>query len=415
MGANPRLRACWAVVGPPLCVAAALVIPTAARAPLVPAPPQVAAERAERELPPIGLGWGKVRSWQRVEDGWTITWQPSHGAWLLRAWVPDYPGPTVWRLAVAPWLPGVRLSRRAAGLLLGDESGTPLSLERVGRRDWVVNRQRLAGALPAGGPLPAPSDLPGPPWGALLAGCLLGGAVTRMVFPGVVAVGWRRTMLWACLGLALAAPLLTPVFTRSFEAGVRPWVAELTAVGSASLVIGALALGAIRFPAKSGRPSVVAIAAALGVGLLAGRLQPGVWISETAGVEVRLPVWIGAALLGGWLAGLAGEGLRELLEPLPRWRPWLLGVLAVGVVPLAGPWLAAVAALLLAAGVERGHGTWVGTATIWGAIAGGAASSCGWWGAQRDALTMTVAGGLVLALLAVADLRRSTGRVTAGA
>jgi hypothetical protein len=408
MGAAKRVTSALAVLTPALLVAGALALPVRTSVSPASGPPQWAAGRAEREIPPLALVWGKVRSWRRVGEGWTITWQPAHGSWLLRAWVPDAPEDVEWRLDVAPWLPGPRLSRRAAELLVGDRGRPAVAWEKIGRRDWTFGRQRLLGALPAGDSLPAAPPAGGVPLGALLAGCLLAGAVTRVVFPGIVAVGWRHAVVWTCLAVAAVSPWLTPFAARSFESGVRPWITELTAVASAGLVLGALGIAAIRFPVKSGRPPAPAIAVALAAGLLAGRLAPATWLAEIAGVQVRLVAWSGVAILGGWLSGLAGEGLREILEPRPTLRTWLLAACAAVVVPIAGPWLGAVVAVILAAGVDRGHGTWVAAAGVTGWVAGGALSSCGWWSAQRDALILLGGAVAVLAVLAVGELRRTT-------
>ncbi|MFH1177594.1 MAG: hypothetical protein V1750_09330, partial [Acidobacteriota bacterium] len=99
-------------------LALAMLVPVGPGVPAAPRSPVAAAQALEGQIPAVGLNWGRVRAWERVGEGWKITWQPAHGAWLLRSWLPDHGGPPPWRLEVAPWLPGARLSLPAAALLL---------------------------------------------------------------------------------------------------------------------------------------------------------------------------------------------------------------------------------------------------------------------------------------------------------
>ncbi len=295
-------------------------------------PPGAAAARAEREAPAVGLGWGRLRGWEREGEGWRLVWQPAHGAWLVRAWVSDGPAPIAWRLDAAPWLPGVRLSEQAARALAGGTSDG-VAREQGGRRDWVFDDVRLLGTLPAGGRLPASERTPRSPWLVLFGGCLVAGALSRAVFPGAVSPAWRRVTVLAAALVVPVLPLATALGARSFRVGVRPWIAELV-VGSAALVLlGALAAAAVRFPASRGTPRGLAVLLAAAAGLLAGRLQPVPHLADVAGLNVRAVLWAALIVLCGWLAALGGEGLRELLRPIGPLRSAVL--LGVGVAAAA--------------------------------------------------------------------------------
>lgn len=388
-------------------VGAALLVPvTPSRTRLAHAP-TLAAARAEREVPGLGLGWGKLRGWNVVEDGWLLTWQPTHGAWLVRAWVPDGPGDVRWRLDAAPWLPGARLSRTAAAGRIGHGQSEVVARERLGRRDWQGGERRLVGALDAGGALPQVPPVGGAPWAAAFAGLLLAGALARTAFPGVISRGWRSMSLWATLAGVALLPVSLPLAARSMTVGVRPWVAELALVATGATVLVALAVGAYRLPAKSGCPPLAWAGSALAAGLLAGRLHAPDWLVNVAGLSWRPGVWIVTAILGGWLAGMAGEGLRELLEPVYRVRAVILAALAAFATWTAGAWLGPVVAVVLAAGGERGHSSWLATAAMWGWVVGAVIESCGWVSPLRDALLVL---GLGVASLAAARGPADGGR-----
>lgn len=396
----------------PLAVAAvgvAALMPVTPSRPRLAHAPAIAAERAEREVPGLGLGWGKLRGWKAASDGWLLTWQPTHGAWLVRAWVPDGPGAVRWRLDAAPWLPGARISRAAAAEWTGNSQSEVVPRERLGRRDWQAGGKRLVGALDGGGPLPSIPAMGGSMWAAAFAGLLLAGALARAAFPGVISRGWRSATVWAALAGALLLPGLLPLAARSLDVGVRPWVAELSLVATGATVLVALAIGAYRFPAKTGRPPALWTGFALAAGLLAGRLHAPDWLVDTAGLPWRAPVWIVAAVLGGWLAGLAGEGLRELLEPAYRVRPVILAAVGSLAAATSGVWLGPVVAVVLAAGGERGHSSWLATAAAWGWVVGGVVESCAWAAPLRDAALMLVLG---VAALAVGNTPQA--RVTPG-
>ena len=407
MAASARLSAFAAGAVALAALAATVAVPVPPVAWRASSPPGVAAARAEREAPSVGLGWGRLRGWKREGEGWWLVWQPAHGAWMVRAWVADGPAAIAWRLDAAPWLPGVRLSEPAARFLVGG-TDTGMAREQSGRRDWAFTDARLLGALPAGGRLPASERAPGPPWVVLLGGCLLAGALSRAVFPGAVSTAWRRVTVVAAAVVVPVLPFATALGARSFRVGVRPWIAELV-VGAAALVLfGAVAAAAVRFPASRGTPRGLAVLLASAAGLLAGRLQPVPQLADIAGLNVRGVLWAALVVLCGWLAALGGEGLRELLRPVGPLRSTVLLVLGVAALLTAGPWLAAILGLVAAAAGERGDGPWVGTAVAWGWIVGGTLASCAWAAPLRDAIVLLLAGAASVAVLLLHDARQLT-------
>jgi hypothetical protein len=368
--------------------------------------PTQAAERAERDLPALGLLWGKARGWSRVGPGWTVLWQPSHGMWLVSAWVPDGPGEIRWRIDAAPWLPGVRLSREAAETLAGPSGGVEQARERLGRRDWQVGESRLLGALPAGSELPTVGSLRHPLVQAVLVGLLLAGAVSRHLVPGVPGRGWRRSVVSVALLLLATLPELPALAPMTFQPGVRPWVGELAFGTAAVLLLGALVFAAQRFPATAGSAPVGWLPLALAIGTLAGRLDPATWLAAVAGLELRLPVLVGVAVLAGWLAGLAGNGLRELLRFSARARVVGLSLLGVAGVGLGGPWVGVTLAVVAAAAVERGWGTWMGMGVVWGWVFGSVWALARWEAALWDALVFVLLGCGVVAIAYLTRMHR---------
>jgi hypothetical protein len=393
--------------------AAALSVPVTPSGRVASQPPEAAAARAEDEIPPLGLPWGKLRGWERVDDGWTLTWQPAHGMWLVRAWVPDGPGEVLWRIEAASWLPGVRLSRRAASALTGRDEAVAQGREHLGRRDWLLTDARLLGALPAGGDLPAGPRGTHPAAGAVLAGLLLAGAAVRHLVPGVPSRVWRQAVGWSALALVPLLPQLSALAQPAFRAGVRPWVGELAFGAAAVLLLGTVAFAAQRFPAVAGQPVAGWLGVALAAGVVAGRLQPAPWLLGVAGLPLRLPVLAALAVLLGWLMGLAADGLRELARPTRRLRPVALALLGVTAVAFAGPWLGVALAVVTAAAVERGSGTAVAVAVVWGWVFGSVWALAEWAPALRDALALLLIGVGVVAVLGLA--RRTAGATTEAA
>jgi hypothetical protein len=360
--------------------------------------PTEAARRAEREMPALGLVWGKLRGWERIDDGWSLLWQPAHGAWLVRAWVPNGPGEVRWRLEVARWLPGARLSQGAARVMLGHPAEPGSWREQLGRRDWLIGDRQLAGALPAGSSVPQPARWDDPTWPFLLGGLLLAGALARVVFPGVVAVGWRRSVYLCLALLAAAVPLATAIGVRSFQPGVRPWVTQLAFLASALGVLAAAAVAIARYAPKRGSAAAWSLPLVLAIGLLAGRLHPHPRLLDLAGLGPRLLIWAGLSVVGGWLVVLAAEGLRDLLEPIHGVRPVLLATGSVLAVLGAGPWTGPACAVLVSAAIEKGAAMWLGVAAVWGWIVGSVLAGCGWAAPLRDAAVLLTAACLVAAL-----------------
>ena len=406
MAAQTRVRL---LLGGCACVALAavvLLVPITPRFPKAWESPEQAADRAERELPALGLLWGTVRGWSRVGPGWTVTWQPSHGAWLVSAWVPDGSGAIRWRLNAAPWLPGVRLSMEAADALAGERGGIARARDRVGRRDWQLAGTRLLGSLPAGGDLPSETPLRRPVILAVLAGLLLAGAVSRHLVPGIPSRGWRRAVGWVAVTLVVTLPQLSALAPTTFQPGVRPWVAELAFGTAAVLLLGALVFAARRFPAMAGSPPVGWLPLAMAAGTLAGRLEPATWLVAAAGVPLALPVLAGVAVLAGWLAALAADGLRELLRFSVVLRTMTMIVLALASLGIGGPWLGVGLAVIAGAAVERGWGMWMAAAVVWGWTGGSVMALAMWDGALWDALAFLLGG---CAVIAVAYLLRDAG------
>lgn len=383
----------------PLAAAAALVLL------IPPAHPQAEVARPAPEAlggtPVLGgsLDPGRVRGWQRSAGGWLLRFQPDHGAWLAGVWVPDAGGPPVSRLEAASWLPGARLSARAAACWGGD--GPSLSQERLGRRDWSVGGQTLAGALPAGGPLPRSGPPPLSLGNALLAGLLLAGALARRLAPGPADPVWIGLAGVGCVSLAMLAPSMSPLAGRLYAAEVRPEVTALAWSAGVIVLMGGVLFTAIMCPSVRGPVPMGLLPWGFLLGLAVGRHEPVGWIAELASLPGDRPTLAALALVAAWLVGLAGEGLAALLEPLQRAR-WLALIGSAALVVLGGgTWVGPGLVVLVAAAAGRKHGTWMGLAAMTGMLAGSLGAVCLWPAAQWLAGGVTVAG---LAFLMVARL-----------
>jgi hypothetical protein len=327
--------------------------------------------------------------------------------WLVRAWVPDAPRAVRWKIEAASWLPGVRLSVRAARALAGLDFGLAQERERLGRRDWSLTDTRILGALPGGG------DLPGRPYRrpsgleAVLVGLLVAGAAARHLVPGTASRVWRHAVSWAGVALTVLTPWLASLARPVFQAGVRPWVAELAFGASVTILLGALLFGARRFSTIAGAPPVAWLPAAIAAGVLAGRLEPGDWLVSVAGLSVGLPALAAIAVIAGWMAGLAADGLRELLRFAAAARTFVLAALGVAGVTIGGPWLAVVVAVVMAAAAERGRGTWITTAVLWGWVVGTLWALAQWEGAVGDAVALMFLAVVSVAVAALTSMRRA--------
>lgn len=364
--------------------------------------PGEAASRAEATVPLLGLVWGKVRGWERRHDGWTVVWQPAHGAWTVRAWVADDASILRHQLDVAPWLPGARLSRAAALLVAGRPGETALAAERLGRRDWEFGSARLLGALRAGPGLgQQPKGRPDP-WLAVLAGLVLAGAVTRTVLPGVPSRGWRRATIGASVALLGMLPWLTSLGARFFRAGVRPWVAEVTVGTVAALILAAVVVGAARYPTMCGRPTTWwTVPGAVALGSMAGHAWPMPMTAEIGGLAVRVPAFVALAVVAGWIGTLAADGLRELAALAASGRDFVVVLVALTALLTPGPSLALALAACVAASRGRGEGAFVALAVAWGWVTASFAASCAWPEAGRDTLLLLLATWTTVAIWAV--------------
>lgn len=376
----------------PVGVAAVLVL-------LVPpARPQLEVARpapeAVTEAPPLSgsLDPGRLRGWQRSAGGWLLRFQPDHGAWLVGVWVPDAGGPSISQIEVASWLPGARLSAEAAASWGGD--GPTMAQEQLGRRDWSVGGQTLAGALPTGESLPRSGSPPLGLGNALLAGLLVVGALARRLDPGPTDAVWIALAAVGCVGLALLAPSLAPLGGRLYAPEVRPDVTALAWSAGVIVLMGGVLFAAVTCPSFRGAPSELLPWGFL-LGLAAGRLQPVGWIAELASLPGGLPTLVALALVAGWLAGLAGDGLGALLAPL-RFVRWLVLIgSTVILVSGGGVWVGPGLAVVAAVSLGRDGSSWMGLAAMTGVMAGSLGTVCLWPAAQW------LAGGVVVAGMAI--------------
>lgn len=376
-------------VGPATVVAAAVLAasgPHPAHEVTRPAP-WAAEEAGNAALP--WLARGPLRGWQRLASGWLLRFQPDHGAWLLDVWVSDAGGPPLWHLDAAQWLPGARLSQEAASTWLGT---AVVAREQLGRRDWAGRSLELAGSLPAGGGLPR-SDAPSATWlSAVLAGLLLTGATVRRLERRPSDPAWLWLVGAAAIGTAALAPALSPLGGRLLAAEIRPAVAALGWWAGLAMLMGGVLFAAVACPAARGSGPVRLLPWAFILGLAAASAAPVGWVAELSSLEAAIPALAALGVLGGWLAGLAGDGLGALAATLGPARLPLLVAAGVGAVlaggPFSGPGLAVVAA---AAGGREG-GAWLGLAAVGGVVMGSLATVCLWPGAQWGAWAALVAG-----------------------
>ncbi len=392
---------------------AALVVMLAAAALLAPVrwakhpaavSPREAAARAEAEVPALGVVWGKVRGWERGEGGWWLLWQPAHGAWTVLVSVPDSQGPVAHRLSVVPWLPGARLSREAAGLLVGASADDGVPFERVGRRDWRFGENVLAGAVATGAVLGFPPRPAADPWLAAVAGLLLGGAVVRRVLPTVPSAPWRRVTIVAAVGVAAALPSSIPVAVRLFQAGVRPWVTGLAVVSAGLLVLGAVVAGAFHYPVVSlATPPWWAGGCALTLGALLATVRPMPLAAELAGCRVAIVALPAASLLLGWGTALAADGLREVTALAKGGRRVILALLAAAAVAAPTASAPVTVGLCGVAGRARGEGAWLGAAVAWGWVMGSTLATCAWPAAVWPAAAFLLAPWALIAAQALAQ------------
>lgn len=385
-------------------IAAGLVMPAAERVSPAPRSPGAAARLVEESSGPTGLSWGKLRAWRRTETGWLLLWQPSHGAWLLRALVFDEAGSVRWRMYAAPWLPGARLSRAlAAHLIAADGNGKAHRLERPARRDWEFAGCWVAGALELGNDLPEPTGRRLGAWPAGFVGAVLAGVLCLVLLPGNSTHRWTLGLAAVLAALLAVAPSIVALGYWTFKVGVRPWVAQLAWLAGLVVVCTALLALAVRYAALAGRPRAVELAGAAGAGLLAGRTAPLEMAASVAGLSARPLVWLAVTLGLGYLAALAAIGLRELLHPLRRLRLAVVACLAAAAMISAGAWLGPVAAVLVASALPRGRAVWCATTVVCFWIIGCTMVTCAWVEPLRDATLVLLTGAGALAFLAVAE------------
>jgi len=375
-----------------------------------PVSPRQAAARAEGVAPPLGLVWGKLRGWQRGQDGWWLVWQPAHGAWTVTAWVPDGTNRVRATLAAAPWLPGARLSGEAARLLAGAGAEGGFPTELVGRRDWRFAGATLLGAVRTDLPAQPRSGAGVDPWAAVLVGLALAGAVARTILPTLLSRLWRRATLLAAATLLLSVPALSPLAFSSYRPGVRPWVAELSVVASVAVVLAGVALALYRFPVLAGgAPPWRVASGALACGTMLPWLAPAPWARELAGTSAPVAAVPALAMLLAWFCCLAGDGLRELTGR----GGWLVRLVVAGVAAaaVAAPTAAAplVVAACAGAGSSRAGGAWVTLAVVWGWVTVSLLAGCAWPGAVWLSLALLVMGWAAVAAQAVTGERAPVG------
>lgn len=355
---------------------------------------------------------GRLRGWLRAGSGWLLRYQPDHGAWLLDLWLPDDGGTLAWRLDAAEWLPGARLGPEAAATWLG--SGKTVPREELGRRDWSGDGQSLAGSLPSGGGIPRssrPSES-GPT--AVLAGLLLAGAVARRLDRRAREPVWVWLVGAASMALVALAPALSPLGGRLLAAGVRPAVTGLAWWAGVTVLMGGMLFAAVTCPAARGARHARLLPWAFVLGLAAAAVSPVSWIAELASLEASGPAVLALAVLGGWLAGLAGDGLGALLAPLGPARRLALVPVALAAVAWSGPFMGPGLAVVAAAAAGRRGGAWLGLAVTAGVLVGSLGSVCLWPSAQWAAWAALVVGFAVTGTAGLLAAETSARRVQSG-
>lgn len=374
-------------------VAASLVLPSRQ----VAGPPSAAAQRAERQAATVGLVWGKLRAFCREEGAWRLTYQPTHGAWVVTVRVPDLGPPEDPALHAAPWLPGARLSAGAASRLVGGEQ--PLGFaELLARRDWWFSHRRVVGSLVVSAP-PSPVGWVAPAsWPLVgMVALLLAGAVGRRMRPQPPAPLLRRALLVSCALLLVAVPGASRLAWPLFAPGVRPFVSLLLFQALGVLLLASVAAASFLFPAFAGSPGWWSVAAGFSAGWFLGLLTAPSWAVAVAALPPRAVLLLAAPMVVGYLADLAASGARILLAPLGTLAPWA-ALIGAGVSLMAGEWGVVLTAVLVTAAWPPAKGFWFAVALAAGFLPGVWWGSVGWWGPLRDALVLglTVWTGLAL-------------------
>lgn len=351
--------------------------------------PQQAAQRAEAQATPLNLVWGKLRGFSRFPDSWLLVYQPSHGSWLVSVLVPDLGPPESPRLAVASWLPGVRLSAGAAQRL-ARSSTPPISFtDRLARRDWDFQEHVVFGALAAAKPAHADYGLGLLSWtGPLFFGLLTSGALVRRLRPHPPLLGLRKTILLACLAMLLGIPGVTKLGGDFFAPGVRPLVTILVLAAAFVLGLSVIAASAFLFPVLPASPTWSILGTGVLLGWLGGLIFSPSWSVTLAGLSPRWLWLLGAPILVAALLDLAATGVALLLSPLGA----LARIVGLGAAALSlaygGGWGLPTAASFLVSLVAANQRFWLALGLSLGFLPGAWWLSVGWLGPLRDALLL---------------------------
>lgn len=353
-------------------------------------PPAAAAQRAERQAPALGVVWGKLRAFCREKRAWRLTYQPTHGAWVVIVRVPDLGAPEQPCLRAASWLPGARLSAAAVGHLAGGEQ--PLGFaEGLARRDWWFADRMVVGSLVVAKP-PSAVELGVPvTWPmAAAVGLLLAGAVGRRMRPQPPLPALRRAVVASCalllVAVAGASRLAWPLFTP----GVRPFVSLLLFQAFGALMLAWVAAASFVLPAFASPPQWWPVGTGFSAGWLLGVVAAPPWAVAVAGAPPRVLLLVAAPVVAGYLADLAASGGRLLLAPLRKLAPWV-AVAVAGAGLLAGRWGIVLAGVLFTAAWHPAQSFWFAVALAGGFLPGTWWGSVGWWGPLRDALAFSLA------------------------
>lgn len=351
--------------------------------------PQQAAQRAEAQATQLHLLWGKLRGFSRLPDAWLLVYQPSHGSWLVRVLVPDLRRPEAPALAVAPWLPGARLSASAAQHLAGSPTSPISFAERLARRDWYFQTSVVFGALPAA-TLESPRRGLGVfPWaGSLFLGLLASGALARRVRPHPPLRGLRKPILVACLVMLLGVPGVFKLGGVLFAPGVRPFVTLLILAAGYTLALSAIAASAFLFPSFPNSPDWSILGTGVLLGWLAGLSLSPSWSVTVAGLSLRWLWLLAAPILVAFLLDLASTGVALLVTPLGSFARVIgLGAAAMSLA-YGGGWGLPTAASLLVSLFASGQRFWLALGLCLGFLPGAWWLSVGWFGPLRDALIL---------------------------